>query len=119
MLFLIIALLMMCKTTQAGNIFASRIVFYDSIVVIVLQSKKPSAFDLYPDASHEILLFAAKGEKGKVFQLFLFNMEGKLIRQIQAHSNETTLLSGLTKGDYTFEILSDDERIGNGNIAVK
>ena len=118
-LFLFIALLLMCKTTLAGNLFTNRVVSHDSIVVSILQSKKPPAFELYPDASHEILLFTAKGEKGKVYQLFLFNIEGRLIRQIQVHSKETTLLSGLTKGDYTFEILSDDERIGNGNITVR
>ena len=117
--FSFITLLMMCKTSQAGNFLIDRFVFHDSIVVRILQSKKPPAFELYPDASHEILLFTAKGEKGKVYQLFLFDMEGKLIRQVQVHSKETTLLSGLTKGNFTFEILSDDERIGNGKIAVQ
>ncbi len=117
--FTVMALLMICKTTHASNIFVVPRVVTDSIFVKILQSKRPSAFDLYPDASHEVLLFAAKGENGKVYQLFLFNMDGKLTRQIQVRSKETTLLSGLEKGDYLFEILSDDDRIGNGNIAIR
>ena len=119
LLVLCASMLMVCKTSQAGKLFASRSVIVDSIFVKVLQSKKPSAFELYPDASHTVLLFAAKGEKGKLYQLFLFNMDGKLTKQIQVHSEETSLLSGLQKGDYIFEVLSDDDRIGNGNIAIR
>ena len=119
MLLLLFTLLMICKTTGAGNFLGTCFVLQDSIAVRILQSKKPPVFELYPDASHEVLLFAAKGEKGKVYQLFVFNLDGKLIRQTQVRSKETTLLSGLTKGDYLFEVLSDDNRIGNGNITVR
>ena len=114
-----IVLSMICKTVAAGSFLARCTVFHDSIIVKVLQSKKPSVFELYPDVSQEVLLFTAKGEKGKIYQLFLFNIDGKLLRQTQAHSKETSLLSGLTKGDYLFEILSNDDRVGGGNITVR
>lgn len=110
--------LTVCKTVAAGSFFAGCIVLHDSIIVRILQSKKPSVFELYPDVLQEVLLFTAKGEKGKIYQLFLFNIDGKLLRQTQVHSKETSLLAGLTKGDYLFEILSNDERIGNGSITV-
>ena len=114
-----IVLSIICKTVAAGSFLARCIVLHDSIIVKVLQSKKPSVFELYPDVSQEVLLFTAKGEKGKIYQLFLFNIDGKLLRQTQVHSKETSLLSGLTKGDYLFEILSNDDRVGGGNITVR
>lgn len=113
-----ITLLMICKTAAAGSFFAGCGVLQDSIIVKILQSNNPPVFELYPDVSQEVLLFTAKGEKGKVYQLFLFNIEGKLLKQTQVHSKETSLLSGFTKGDYLFEILSNDDRIGNGSITV-
>lgn len=117
--FSFIVMLTICKTALAGSFFGGGLVFHDSIVVRILQSKKPPVFELYPDVSQEVLLFTAKGEKGKMYQLFLFNIDGKLIRQTQIHSKETSLLSGLEKGDYLFEVLSDDDRLGNGNIAIR
>ena len=118
-LFSFIVLLTICKTAMAGSIFSGCLVFHDSIMVRILQSKKPPVFELYPDVSQAVLLFTAKGEKGKLYQLFLFNIDGKLIRQTQIHSKETSLVAGLEKGDYLFEVLSNDDRIGNGNIAVR
>ena len=117
--FSFIVLLTVCKTAMAGSFISGGLVFHDSIVVRILQSKKPPVFELVPDVSQEVLLFTAKGEKGKIYQLFLFNIDGKLIRQTQVHSKETSLLSGLEKGDYLFEVLSEDDRIGNGNIAIR
>lgn len=117
--FALLLILICCKTAVAENIFGSCCVCYDSILVRILQSRTPPAFELYPDVSQEVLLFTAKGGKGKVYQLFLFSVEGKLIRQTQVRSKETTLLPGLTRGDYLFEVFSNDDRIGNGNITVK
>lgn len=117
--FALIVLFMMCKTAQAGNLPGRSTVFSDSITVRIQQFKKPIAFELYPDVSQQVLLFTAKGEKGKVYQLFLFDITGNLIRQTQVRSKETGLLSNFLKGDYTFAILCDDERIGNGNIAIR
>ncbi|MBE7174009.1 MAG: hypothetical protein INR73_25775 [Williamsia sp.] len=117
--FTFVIMLTFCKTAVASNIFGTCFVYHDSIVVKILQSKKPSLFELYPDVSQEVLLFTAKGARGKMYQLFLFDIGGKPIRQIQVHSNETTLLSGLAKGDYLFEVLSNDDRIGNGNVTIR
>lgn len=61
----------------------------------------------------------AEGELGKLYQLFIFDMDGKLVRQTQVRNRETALLTAFGKGNYVIEILSNDERIENGSIVVK
>ena len=66
-----------------------------------------------------VLFFSASGEDGKVYQFYLFDMDGKLVKQTQIRNRETTLISKIEKGTYLFEVFSDDERIENGNLTVK
>ena len=91
----------------------------DSIIIHKQHSSKKHKIRLYPDAMQESLLFAVKGEEGKVYQLFLFDLDGQLVKQANIRHRETTILRKIEKGDYTFEVFSDDERIENGHLVVK
>ena len=91
----------------------------DSIIVTKTQTNKKYKVKLYPNANREILFFSASGEDGKVYQFYLFDMDGKLVKQTQIRNRETTLISKIEKGTYLFEVFSDDERIENGNLTVK
>ena len=91
----------------------------NSIVIKISQHSKIHRIKLYPNATNEVLFFMAEGEEGKLYQLFIFDVEGKLIRQTQVRNRETTLLCAFGKGNYLIEILSNDERIENGSIVVK
>ena len=93
--------------------------FQDSIIVTKTQTNKKYKVKLYPNANREILFFSASGEDGKVYQFYLFDMDGKLVKQTQIRNRETTLISKIEKGTYLFEVFSDDERIENGNLTVK
>ena len=74
---------------------------------------------LYPDARHQVLFFSAEGGEKRVYQLYLFDMDGKLARQASIRNKETTVLTELSDGDYLFEVFSDDERIENGQLTVR
>lgn len=90
-----------------------------SIVVQKKLSSKKYKIKLFPSASQEVLFFNAVGDAGKVYQFYLFDLEGKLVKQTQIRNRETTMLTNFLKGDYTFEIFSDDERIENGIVAIR
>lgn len=90
----------------------------DSIVVQKNAINKSQKFSLYPDATQKVLFFNVRGSSGKVYQLYVFNMEGKIVKQAEARSKQTTLIKDIEKGTYLFEVFSDDDRIGNGQIAV-
>ena len=90
-----------------------------SIRVSKSLSSKKSKIQLYPDAKQKVLFFSADGEGKKVYQLYLFDMDGKLVSQASIRNRETTVLENISEGNYLFEVFTDDERIENGNVTVR
>lgn len=93
-------------------------VYADSIVVQKKMTSKKHKVKLFPNAKHEALFFNAAGEEGRVYQFYLFNVEGKLVKQANIKNNQTTIVRDLEKGSYLFEVFSNDERIENGQVIV-
>jgi hypothetical protein len=91
----------------------------DSILVQKTLTSKKYKIRLYPNANNEVLFFSASGNEGKVYQLFLFDIEGKLVKQVNIKNKQTTVLNNIEKGDYLFQVFSDDEQIENGQVIVK
>ena len=96
----------------------SKAYYYDSIVVEKQSISRKYKIRLYPNANQQVLFFSASGELGKVFQLFLFDVNGKLVKQANIKNKETTVINNIDRGVYLFEVFSDDERIENGKIFV-
>jgi hypothetical protein len=91
----------------------------DTIYIQKSSVKKAYRISLYPDADQKVVFFSVRGSEGKVYQLYVFDVDGKLVRQAETRNKETIVLKGIDKGVYQFEVMSDDERIGNGQIAVR
>jgi hypothetical protein len=91
----------------------------DTILINKSQTSKKYKIRIYPSATNEVLFFTASGEAGKVYQLYVFDMDGKLVKQTQIHNKETTLLANFVKGNYMFDVFSDDEKIENGTMVVR
>src|ERR1700683_2864630 len=80
-----------------------------SIQVSKAQTSKKNKIRLYPDARQQVLFFSANGEDGKVYQLYLFDMDGRLVSQTNIRNRETTVLTNITEGNFLFEVFTDDE----------
>ncbi len=91
----------------------------DTILVQKLVNTKKYKIKLYPNANHQVLFFSVNGEDGKVYQLFLFNVEGKLVKQVNIRNKETTVLNNMGKGNYLYEVFSEDERLENGQVFIR
>jgi hypothetical protein len=91
----------------------------DTILITKAQTNKKYKVRMYPNAQHTVLFFSASGQSGKVYQLYLFDLDGRLTKQTHIKNKETTVLTNITKGNYTFEVFSDDERIENGLLTIK
>jgi lipopolysaccharide export LptBFGC system permease protein LptF len=119
----ILAATLMCWTQSAnGSPIAQEMrneTFGDSILVQRKKNGRSQKVQLYPNADHQVLFFGVNGEKGKIYQLFLFDMEGKLVRQTNIRSKQTTVLNNIDKGNYIFEVFSEDERIETGQVIIK
>ena len=93
--------------------------YFDSIFVEKQFTSKKYKVRLYPNANQQVLFFSASGESGRVYQLFLFDMDGTLVKQANIRNKQTTVINNLEKGVYLFEVFSDDERIENGKVTVR
>ena len=94
---------------------------YDTIHSIQVNkslSSKKHKIRLYPDARQQVLFFSANGEDGKVYQLYLFDMDGRLVAQTRIRNRETTVLTNISEGNFLFEVFTDDERIENGSLVI-
>ena len=90
----------------------------DSIVVQKQLSSRKHKIRIYADANNEVIFFSADGEGGRSYQMFVFDVDGKLVRQANIKSKQTTVIDNVEKGTYLFEVFSDDERIENGQLRV-
>lgn len=104
---------------HAANLGKATVKPSDTILVQKQLSSKKHKIKLYPNANHQVLFFSAAGEEGKVFQLFLFDIDGKLIKQVNILNSQVTVLNRIDKGNYTFDVFSDDQRIESGHLIVK
>ena len=104
---------------NATDIPGTRVFPHDTILVQKQITSKKYKIKLYPNANHEVLFFSASGNEGRVYQLYLFDMDGLLVKQANIKNKQTTVLNSMEKGDYLFEVFSDDERIENGQVIIR
>src|SRR5688572_33437545 len=67
--------------------------YMDSIVVEKQLISKKYKIRLYPNASQQVLFFNASGEEGIVYQLYLFDIEGQMVKQANIRNKQTTVRS--------------------------
>ena len=117
----LICLLAITLTSAASQKPSEQLTLFirDSILIQKQLISKKHKIRLYPNANHEVLFFSANGTAGKVYQLFLFDVEGQLVKQVNIKHKQTTVINRIEKGNYVFEVFSDDERIENGQLIVR
>lgn len=91
----------------------------DTILVQKLLNTKKHKIKLYPNANHQVLFFSVNGDAGRVYQLFLFDVDGKLVKQANIRNKETTVVNNMEKGSYLYEVFSEDERLENGQVIIR
>ncbi|MDF2192208.1 T9SS type A sorting domain-containing protein [Paraflavitalea sp. CAU 1676] len=91
----------------------------DTILVQKLLNTRKHKIKLTPSVNNQVLFFSVNGEDGRLYQLYLFDVEGKLVKRINIRNKETTVLNNMGKGSYLYEIFSEDERIENGQVFIR
>lgn len=118
--YMLVCCIIYCCNTEAQLIIADKMIKHqDNIVIKRILKTKNQAASVYQDKLNKNLFFTSIGNQGKNCQLFLFDMDGKLVSHTNILSNQTELISKISRGNYLFEVFSNDERIENGSIAVK
>ena len=118
LVFIAIACILCASSATAGPV-SPRTLTADTILVQKQITSKKYKIRLYPNANNEVLFFSVRGNEAKIYQLFLFDIEGKLVKQVNIRNKQTTVLDNIEKGNYLFEVFSDDERIENGQVIIR
>ncbi|WP_207514925.1 T9SS type A sorting domain-containing protein [Longitalea luteola] len=91
----------------------------DTILVQKQVTSKKHKIKLYPNAEQDVLFFSVRGSEDKVYQFFLFDVNGNLVKQANIKGRQTTVIDNIEKGNYLFEVFSDDVRIENGQVIIR
>lgn len=91
----------------------------DSILIYKKVLNHSYKIGLYPDAEQKVVFFTVKGTEGKVYQLYLFDLDGNLVKQLEIRNKQTSFISEMERGTYSFDVFCDDDKIGNGQIAFR
>ena len=62
---------------------------------------------------------SVKADINNKIQFYMFNVEGKMIKEITINGSKKINISHLEKGTYTYDFFSNDERLKNGKIELK
>jgi hypothetical protein len=91
----------------------------DTILIRQQSFSKSHRIALYPDANQKLVFFSVRGNEGKAYHLYLFDVEGKLVKETEIRNRQTTIIKDIEKGIFLFEVFCDDNRIGNGELTVR
>src|SRR5450631_642838 len=92
---------------------------YYSIEMTKIQNNKLHKIRMYSDRGHKALLFKVNGRTAHNYQLYLFDMDSRLVTQASIRNHEVTVLNNISKGNYFFEVFIEDEQIETGHLKVK
>jgi hypothetical protein len=116
---LTIAILFACANISFGCPLPVPTYSNDTILVQKQVTSKKHRIRLFQNDDQSALFFSVRGVEGKVYQLFIFDVTGNLVTQTNIKSKQTTVIDNIEKGNYLFEVFSDDERIENGQVTIK
>lgn len=115
----VMALFMAKNSTYADGIPPVRNKGFVSISINKDQNNRKHNVWLFNNAGNSPLLFTVNGVEGKKYQLFVFDMDSKLVAQASIRNRQTTAINNISKGDYLFEVFLNDQQVENGRLTVK
>jgi len=97
---------------------AKKTVYY-SVLVSKTQNSKKHKIRLFSNAGEAKVLCSVNGVEGKKYDIYIFNVDSKLISQTTLRSGETAALNNISKGNYLFEVLINDEHVESGQLTIQ
>ncbi|MFI5152359.1 MAG: hypothetical protein ACHQET_03440 [Chitinophagales bacterium] len=103
----------------ANHPFSSRKEVRYAVLVHMSQNSKKHKIRLYTNTSQDKILCSISGIPGKKYQLFVFDVDSRLVSQAIIRNSEPTVLHNITKGNYLIEVLINDQHIESGQLTVR
>jgi len=91
----------------------------DTSVFRKLSGNKNQNIQLFSNSGKQMILFSAKFKQKKNYRFYMFDMDGKLVAENNLDNKQGVEFTNMQRGNYYFEILSNDDRIENGTLTIK
>jgi hypothetical protein len=82
-------------------------------------SRNNSSVKIYPDPLKRIMHIAAKQNKGKDIEFFVFDLSGTLIKHFRMSSGEHEKIANLERGKYLYNVFCGDEETAAGEFDIR
>ena len=80
---------------------------------------KDAATNLLIAQQDQNILVTVRASKNITIQLYMFNVEGSLVKKYDINGSKKFLIKELKKGIYLYEFFNNDEHLKTGNIELK
>jgi hypothetical protein len=100
--------------------FASAYSAYsDTAVITKISGNNNQSLKIYSGTHKQTLFFSAKMKQKKNCRFYMFDMDGTLVAENNIYNKQGVEFTNMQKGNYYFEIFSEDKRIENGTLTIK
>ena len=91
----------------------------DTAVNTKISGNKNQIIQVYSGANKQTLFFSAKLKQKKNCRFYMFDMDGTLVAENNIYKKQGVEFTNMQRGNYYFEIFSEDKRIENGTLTIK
>ena len=90
-----------------------------ALVITKNANNRKHKVKLFTAADARTILFSVDGVDGNKYNLFVFDLEGKLVTQSAIKNHEIGILPVLGSGGYLYEVFIKDQRVDAGQLTVR
>jgi hypothetical protein len=94
-------------------------VYSDTAVIRKISGNNNQSLKIYSGANKQTLFFSAKLKQKKNCRFYMFDMDGTLVAENNIYNKQGVEFTNMQKGNYYFEIFSEDKRVENGTLTIK
>ncbi len=120
----------MRNNLQANPLLFKLILLVTCFMLVILYNKTQAAGTTPASRSRVAVSFLQQGHSNEVnvivkanssanLQLFLFNTDGLLVKELAVCAQKTTTIKDLDRGCYLYECFIKDRRMTSGSLMVK
>ncbi|MEO7768212.1 MAG: hypothetical protein ABIS01_12325 [Ferruginibacter sp.] len=77
------------------------------------------AVNFVQNEQRDELAVSVKSSSKAIMQLFLFSLDGILVKEVAVSTHTITTIKGLKRGYYQYECFNNDERMKSGSLLIK
>ena len=91
----------------------------NSVVITKNLKNKKHKVKLFTASDYKTLLFTVNGVVAKRYNLYIFDLDGRLIAESAILNQETGILPEISAGAYQYEVFAGDMKVENGQLKIK